>query len=71
MNVGVNDVVEVLSQREDGAPAARPGTNGAPAARPGTELYSIVVQLCFCLLFSLSLSCFDTLTVDLISHLDI
>ena len=39
--------MEVLSQREDGAPAARPGTNGAPAARPGTELYSIVVQLCF------------------------
>ena len=35
------------------------------------SLYSIVVQLSFCLLFSLSLSRFDTLTVDLISHLDI
>ena len=42
MNIGVNGVVEVkevevLSQRED----------GAPAAPPGTELYSNVVQLCF------------------------
>ena len=45
--------------------------SGAPAARPGTELNSIVVQLCFCLLFGLSLSRFDTLTVDLISQLDI
>ena len=30
-------ILQVLSQRRDGAPAARPGTDGAPAARPGTD----------------------------------
>ena len=46
--------MEVLSQREDGAPAPRPSTNGAPVARPGTELYSIVVQVCFFFTFTFS-----------------
>ena len=38
------DILQVLSQRRDGAPAARPGTDGAPAARPGTDQCIIKIK---------------------------
>ena len=37
-------ILQVLSQRRDGAPAARPGTDGAPAARPGTDQCIIKIK---------------------------
>ena len=38
------DIFQVLSQRRDGAPAARPATDGAPAARPGTDQCIIKIK---------------------------
>ena len=38
------DILQVLSQRRDSAPAARPGTDGAPAARPGTDQCIIKIK---------------------------
>ena len=37
-------ILQVLSQRRDGAHAARPGTDGAPAARPGTDQCIIKIK---------------------------
>ena len=37
-------ILQVLSQRRDGAPAARPATDGAPAARPGTDQCIIKIK---------------------------